>query len=141
MEASRRLLDTAAKARNACIDACQQTMMGVPGFPADVAGAGPRDWQSLMSGPGLAGDSMLIDMWQRTVGDLLDVDELIAAGKWICLEWIDAYERAALAVIDQHERMAANMDLDWLQSLVATQAGFERELTKAYVSTVRALCE
>jgi hypothetical protein len=138
MEASRRLLDAAAKARNACLEACQESVLGIPGVQETVAAA-PVDWTMLAPEPGFPGDNLLGERWRNALGGVIDADELVATGKRVCLECVDSYEQAVLTAIDLSERVAEATNLDWLRSLASTRFAVERDVTKAYASTVRGL--
>lgn len=134
MEASKDLLDAAARARHACLEACQETVLGLPG----VQEAGPVDWslfapQTGFGGGGFGGGGF--------PGGGIDADELIAASKRVCLECVDSYEQAVLRTIELRERIVETTNRDWLRSLASTGFAVERDVTKAYVSTVRGLLE
>src|SRR5258708_5665012 len=103
MEASKRLLDAATKARNACLEACQETVLGLPGVQETVSAVTPADWSTFAPEPGFAGNNLLGEQWQRAFGGALDADELVAAGKRVCLECVDSYEQAVLTAIDLSE--------------------------------------
>jgi hypothetical protein len=144
MEASRRLLDAANKARNACfeaaqesVEACQETVLGIPGVQEKIAAGIPVDWSKLVRESGFAGDNPLSEQWQNALGGAMNADELVAAGKRLCLEYVDSCEQAMLAAVDLRERIAEATNVDWMRSMAATHAGVERDVTKAYLSTVR----
>jgi hypothetical protein len=137
MEASKRLLDAAAKARNACLEACQETVLGIPGVHEAVDAVAPMDWSALAPEPGFMGGGVFAEQWQRALGGTLDADELVAAGKRVCLELVDSYEQAMLAGIDVRERLAESTHYDWLRSLASASLAVERDVTTAYLSTLR----
>jgi hypothetical protein len=146
MEASRRLLDAATKARNACFEAAQESaeVLGIQGVQEKFAAAVPVDWSKLMDQSGFTGTNPLGEQWQKALGGewqnslgALDADELVAAGKRVCLECVDSYEQAMLAAIDLRERIAEATNIDWMRSMASTRAGVERDVTRAYVATVR----
>jgi hypothetical protein len=148
MEASRRLLDAANKARDACfeaaqesVDACQETVLGIPGIQERIAAGAPVDWSELVRESGFAGDNPVSEQWQQALGGSMNADELIAAGKRLCVEYVDSYEQAMLAAIDLRERIAEATNVDWMRSMASTCAEVERDVTKAYVSTVRGVLE
>jgi hypothetical protein len=137
MEASKRLLDAAAKARNACLEACQETVRGIPGVQETVAAVAPADWSALAPEPWFSGTNPLGEQWQNALGGAIDADELVAAGKRVCLECVDSYEQAVLTAIDLSERIAEATSLDWLRSMASAGFAVERDVTKAYASTLR----
>jgi hypothetical protein len=141
MEASRRLLDAAAKARDACLEACQETVLSIPGIQETVVAAAPVDWSAFAPEPGFPGHNLLGEQWQRALGGAIDADELVAVGKRLCLECVDAYEQAVLTAIDLSERLTEATNLDWLRSMASTPLAIERDLTKAYTSTLRGFLE
>jgi hypothetical protein len=55
----------------------------------------------------------------------------------VCLDWVDSYEQAALAAIDLNERVAEATNLEWMQQMALTTAGVRRDVTKAYVASLR----
>lgn len=138
VEANRRLLDAATKAGSAVLEACQETVLSIPRVQAQVGGAAPMDqfmFESVFPG----NNNPLSEQWQRALGGALDADELVEAGKRVCLDWVDSYEQAALAAIDLRERVAEATNLDWMRSMASTRAEVERDITKAYVSSLRGL--
>jgi hypothetical protein len=140
VEANRRLLDAATKAGNAVFEACQETVLGMPGVPTKLAAVGPADRSKAMPQHGSSGNGAISEWqseWQRALGGAIDADELVAAGKRVCLDWVDSYEQAALAAIDMRERVAEATNLEWMQQMASTHAGLRREVTKAYVSSLR----
>jgi hypothetical protein len=52
---------------------------------------------------------------------------------------VDSYETSVLAVLDSYEKAASKSKVDWVPTVVSAQAGFSRELTKAYASAAREL--
>jgi hypothetical protein len=141
MEASRRLLDAAAKARDACLEACQETVRGIPGVQQTIDAVAPVDWTLFASQPGFPGSKLLGEQWQEGLGGPLDADELVAAAKRVCLEYVDSYEQAVLAAIDLSERLTEATNLDCLRSVASTGFAAERDVTKAYMSTIRGCLE
>jgi hypothetical protein len=171
VEASMRLFDAATKVGNACFEACQETVLGIPALHEKVAGAAPVDWSKLVHhpafpgnnrlgpafpgnnrlgtafpgnnrlGPAFPGNNRLGEPWQQALGGAVSADDLVAAGKRVCLECVDAYEQAALTAIDLHERVAEATNLDWMRSIASTHAGLGRDVTEAYVSSVRQLLQ
>jgi hypothetical protein len=139
MEASWRLLDAVGKAGTACYEACQESVLGMPMVHDKAADAAPAHWGMLLSQLGFPGASPLTDQWQNAVAAPMSPEELLTAGKRMCLECLDSCEQAALTAIDLRERFAQATDLDWMQSLASTQAQAARDVTKAYISSVRTL--
>jgi hypothetical protein len=66
-------------------------------------------------------------------------ERILDAGKKVGGTWLDAYEKAALSVVDAQERAARQTDVEWLSTVLDAQAGYSRELTKLWVSTGREL--
>jgi hypothetical protein len=136
VEANRRLLDAATKAGSAVFEACQETVLGMPGVPTKLVAVAP-DRSKAMPQPGYSGNGAISETWQRALGGAIDPDELLAAGKQVCLDWVDSYEQAALAAIDLRERVAEATNLEWMQQMASTTAGVGRDITKAYVASLR----
>lgn len=141
MEASWRLFDAASKVGTACYEVCQETVLGLPAVQDKVAGAAPANWSMLFSQPGFPGTSPLMDEWQKAIGAPMTMspEELVTAGKRICLECLDSYEQAALTAIDLRERFAQATNVDWMQALASARAEVARDVTKACTSSVRSL--
>lgn len=137
VEANRRLLEAATKAGSAVFEACQETVLGMPGVPTKLVAVDPTARSHAMPQPGYSGNGAISDTWQRALGGALDPEELVAAGKQVCLDWVDSYEQAALAAIDLRERVAEATNLDWMQQMASTTAGVRRDITKAYVASLR----
>ena len=52
---------------------------------------------------------------------------------------VDSYETSVLALLDSYEKAASKSKVDWVPTVAAAQAGFSREITKAYTSAAREL--
>jgi hypothetical protein len=146
MAASRRLIDAATKARNACVEACeesveayQETLLGIPGVEETVAPAAPLDWSKLGALPGFLPDNPFGEQLQKALGAPLSADAWIGSAKQAYGEYIDSCEQALLAAIDLRERMGEATNVDWIRSVASTRAGVERDVAKAYVASARRL--
>jgi hypothetical protein len=66
-------------------------------------------------------------------------ERAVANGKKAGAVYVDSYEKAALSLVDSYEKAAEASKVDWVTTLAAAQAGFTREVTKAYTSAAREL--
>jgi hypothetical protein len=66
-------------------------------------------------------------------------ERIFDAGKTAGRAYLDAYEKAALSVVELQERTAHQTDVEWLSSVIDAQARYNRELTKLWVNTGREL--
>jgi hypothetical protein len=66
-------------------------------------------------------------------------DKAVANGKKAGAAYLDSYEKAALSLADSYEKAAETTKVEWVTTLAAAQAGFTREVTKAYASAAREL--
>ena len=146
MAASRRLIDAATKARNACVEACeesveayQETLLGIPGVGETLAATAPLDWGKLGALPGFLQDNPFSEQLQKGLGGSLSADAWIGSAKRAYAEYIDSCEQALLAAIDLRERMGEATNVDWIRSVASTRAGVERDVAKAYVASARRL--
>jgi hypothetical protein len=53
--------------------------------------------------------------------------------------YLDSYEKVVLTLADSYERAAGATKVDWIETVASAQAGFAREVTKAYASAAREL--
>jgi hypothetical protein len=72
----------------------------------------------------------LVPFWQ------LD-EKAIAEAKKAIAEYLDAYESAALEMIDSAEKAAVATQLDWIKDAAIAQAKLSREFTKSQTSAAR----
>jgi hypothetical protein len=71
----------------------------------------------------------------NTLGDaILDGVEF---NKRLGLAYLNAYERAALGMIDAHERMSATSDIELVRSTSAARACMARDATFTFLATLR----
>ena len=146
MAASRRLIDAAAKARNAYVEACQEsveaaqeTLMGIPGVQESFPAPGSQDGPTFGAGLGFLPNNRVGEQWQKLLRGSAGRDEWVAACKRACSEYIDSCEQALFAAIDLRERMGDATSVDWIRSTVSTRAGAERDVVKAYIASARRL--
>ena len=146
MAASRRLIDAATKAGTACVEACQEsvevaqeTVLGIPGFDENIAAAASPGWSKLLAPAGYPGSGPVGEQWRKALDGVVQADDLVAAAKQVYREWVDSYEQAVLAAIDLRERVGEATNLDWIQSVTSTRAGAARDITRAYVKSLRVL--
>ena len=66
-------------------------------------------------------------------------ERAVTNGKKAGAAYLDSYEKAALSLADSYEKAAESTKVDWVSTLAAAQAGFTREVTKAYTSAAREL--
>jgi hypothetical protein len=77
---------------------------------------------------------------EETTERINDLNErIIGAARKSGGAYLDAYEKALESMASYQEQAAAATDVDWISTLVETQAKFTRELTKLYVSAGREL--
>jgi len=67
------------------------------------------------------------------------VSELTENGKKAGAAYLDSYEKAVLKLTDSYEKAAGATKVDWIETLASAQAGFTREVTKAYTAAARDL--
>jgi hypothetical protein len=66
-------------------------------------------------------------------------ERAVANGRKAGVAYLESYEKAVVSAADAYEKAAATTNLDWVTTLAAAQAGFTREVTKAYTSAAREL--
>ena len=67
-------------------------------------------------------------------------DKATASSKKATAAYLDSYEKSVVTLADSYEKAAAATNVDWwLETVVSAQAGFARELTKAYTGAAREL--
>jgi len=77
---------------------------------------------------------------EATTERIRDLNErILEAGRKAGGAYLDAYEKALESIVDYQERVAKQSDVEWISTIVDSQARFTRELTKLYVSTGRDL--
>jgi hypothetical protein len=64
-------------------------------------------------------------------------EKATANGKKAGAAYLDSYEKAVLTLADTYEKAASATKVDWIETLASTQAGFAREVTKAYTAAAR----
>lgn len=85
-----------------------------------------------MSTPSMPPDA---DEAVRRVKELSD--RLIELTKKNGVAWLEAYEKSLTRMLQLQERAAAATQLEWINTLAATNADFMREMSAAYFQTVR----
>ena len=66
-------------------------------------------------------------------------EKATANGKKASAVYLDSYEKAVLKLADSYEKAAGATKVDWIETLASAQAGFTREVTKAYTAAAREL--
>jgi hypothetical protein len=64
-------------------------------------------------------------------------EKATANGKKANAAYLDSFEKTVLTLADSYEKAAAATKVDWIETIVAAQAGFTREVTKAYTAAAR----
>jgi hypothetical protein len=85
-----------------------------------------------MSTPNIPQDA---DEAVRRVKELSD--QLIELTKKNGINWLEAYEKSLIRMLQIQERAAAATQIEWINTLAATNADFMREMSAAYFQTVR----
>jgi hypothetical protein len=67
------------------------------------------------------------------------IRESVEFNKRLGLAYLNAYERAALGMIDAHEQMTATSDIELVRSTSAARACMARDATFAFLTTARRL--
>ena len=77
---------------------------------------------------------------EATTERIRDLNErIVEAARKAGGAYLDAYEKALESMAAYQEQVARSTDVDWISTIVESQAKFTRELTKLYVSTGREL--
>jgi beta-galactosidase/beta-glucuronidase len=85
-----------------------------------------------MSTPSMPQDA---DEAARRVKELSD--RLIELTKKNGISWLEAYENILNRMIQLQERASAATQIEWINTLAATNADFMREMSAAYFQTAR----
>jgi hypothetical protein len=64
-------------------------------------------------------------------------ERVLALSKENGLVWLEAYEKMLNGVLKLEEDTAKELNADWVETLVSTQADFLRETSKAFIGTVK----
>ena len=64
-------------------------------------------------------------------------DRLIEQTKKNGIGWLEAYEKSLTRMLELQQRAAAATQIEWINTLAATNADFMREMSAAYFQTVR----
>ncbi len=83
-----------------------------------------------MSTPSMPQD---VDEAARRVKELSD--RLIELTKKNGISWLEAYEKILNRMMQLQERAAAATQIEWINTLAATNADFMREMSAAYFQT------
>jgi len=86
-------------------------MTGTPGFTPDVEAAAQRIKQTS--------------------------DRVLELSKENGLAWLEAYEKMLNGFLKLEEDTAKDLGQDWVSTLVSTQANVMREISQAFLGTVR----
>jgi hypothetical protein len=63
-------------------------------------------------------------------------DRLIELTKKNGIGWLEAYEKSLTRMLQLQERAAAATQIEWINTLAATNADFMREMSAVYFQTV-----
>lgn len=85
-----------------------------------------------MSTPSMPQDA---DEAVRRVKELSD--RLIELTKKNGISWLEAYEKTLNRMLQLQERAAAATQIEWINTLAATNADFMREMSAVYFQTAR----
>jgi hypothetical protein len=85
-----------------------------------------------MSTPSMPQDA---DEVVRRVKELSD--RLIELTKKNGISWLEAYEKTLTRMLQLQERAAAATQIEWINTLAATNADFMREMSAVYFQTAR----
>ena len=64
-------------------------------------------------------------------------EKATANGKKANAAYLDSFEKTVLTLADSYEKAAAATKVDWIETIASAQAGFTREVTKAYTAAAR----
>ena len=64
-------------------------------------------------------------------------EQILSAAKKAGNAYLDTYEKTLASIAAYQEQTASETDVDWVATMLESQARFARDLTKVYVSTVR----
>ena len=64
-------------------------------------------------------------------------DRLIELTKKYGVGWLEAYEKSLTRMLELQQRAAAATQIEWINTLAATNADFMREMSAVYFQTVR----
>jgi hypothetical protein len=64
-------------------------------------------------------------------------DRLIELTKKNGVGWLEAYEKSLTRMLELQQRAAAATQIEWINTLAATNADFMREMSAVYFQTVR----
>jgi len=76
-----------------------------------------------------------VDEAARRVKELSD--RLIELTKKNGISWLEAYEKILNRMMQLQERAAADTQIEWINTLAATNADFMREMSAVYFQTAR----
>jgi len=64
-------------------------------------------------------------------------EKLIETSKKNGLAWLETYERVLNSLLTLEEQAARGTQVDWISTLATTHADFVREVSQAYLNTIR----
>jgi len=64
-------------------------------------------------------------------------DRVIELTKKNGVGWLEAYEKSLTRMLELQQRAAAASQIEWINTLAATNADFMREMSAVYFKTVR----
>jgi hypothetical protein len=138
VEAGERFLEACGSLGDAYAHACQQAATSVSGLRERLAGSAPAAWPGFVGqGDAVAATPEKLRSAAKRAAAINE--QLIESNKRLGLAYVDAYERAALGLLDAHAQVSASSEVPMLRSASATQAGVARDLTHTYVDVARRL--
>ena len=64
-------------------------------------------------------------------------EKLLETSKKNGLVWLETYERVLNSMLALEEQAARGTQVDWISTLATTHADFVREVSQAYLNTIR----
>jgi hypothetical protein len=64
-------------------------------------------------------------------------EKLLETSKKNGLAWVETYERILNSMLALEEQAARGSQVDWISTLATTHADFVREVSQAYLGTIR----
>jgi len=64
-------------------------------------------------------------------------EKLIETSKKNGLVWLETYEKVLNSMLSLEEQAARGTQVDWISTLATTHADFVREVSQAYLNTIR----
>ncbi len=64
-------------------------------------------------------------------------DQLLETSKKNGLAWLETYERVLNSMLSLEEQVAAGTKVDWIKTLATAHADFVREVSQAYLGSMK----